>query len=171
MNRVVIIPTGNEVFEGIVIDTDGPMIADTLKDLDDKFVVDLKTAIEDKEDVIAKQIELESSKETCLIVLIGGSGGGHRHSKTLANDFTHSAMDKVLKNKYSTSIYGKNGHLWCRLVCGYSNDTLVINVPGPYNEAKAAIQAFVSIWSNRKCKLKDINKAMCDAVIKQYGNI
>ena len=54
----------------------------------------------------------------------------------MGKDFTHSALERYLDEKSSREIYGKNGHLWCKLICGKKGDTLIVNVPGPYQEAK-----------------------------------
>ncbi len=94
-------------------------------------------------------------------------GGGHRFSSTLGKDYTHSAMEQWLDQKTSRQIYGKNGHMWTNLVCGKKGDCLVVNVPGPLQEAEAAIEAFIQAVG-KSGSIEGINRAMTEAVLAQY---
>ena len=75
-------------------------------------------------------------------------------------------LEKALDKSVNSCLFGKNGHLWCKLVCGYINNTLVINLPGPFVEAKAAMEAFCG--SVKENDINIINKAMAEAVLKEY---
>ena len=163
-----IIPTGDELSEGIVLDTDSPMLMQTLLSINGKMRVTRLAPVIDVQKSIIDAI-IESAKVSDLIVLIGGSGGGHRHSETLGKDFTHSSLEEILSNKFSHEIYGKNGHMWCKLVIGMVKETLVINVPGPFDEAKAAILAFKAEYLKDSRNLENMNKAMIEAVKSEYG--
>lgn len=169
INRAVIIPTGNELKEGIILDTDSPMIMQILLQLNGNCYVIRSKPVEDMEQLIKENIKKYLNEEVDLIILIGGSGGGHRYSKTLGKDYTHSTLEKILDEKYSSKIYGKNGHLWCKLLCGRISKTMVINVPGPFQEARVAMNAFVKAYENDSNNLKEINNKMIEAVKKQYG--
>jgi molybdopterin biosynthesis enzyme len=161
----VILPTGDEIRSGIVQDTDSSEAMRLLVKLNPEIEVTRKSPINDDEQSIKKAVE-EAGKYADLVVLIGGSGGGHRYSDTLSKDFTHTALENVLEKSVNSQLFGKNGHLWCKLVCGYINNTLVVNLPGPFVEAKAAMEAFcMSVKSN---DIEVINKAMAEAVLKQY---
>lgn len=167
MKHIVIIPTGDEVKEGIILDTDSPMIMQMMLMLySDSRIV--KTApVKDTLIGIVSEIEKNISEGADMVILIGGSGGGHRYSSTLGEDYTHSALMDILDEKHATELYGKNGHMWCKLICGTIGDAMVINVPGPYEEAKAAMEAFKE---NQGCgDLKKINEGMAIAVKEQYG--
>ena len=98
---------------------------------------------------------------------IGGSGGGHRYCSTLGKDFTHSALERYLDQRCSREIYGKNGHLWCKLICGKKGPTVIVNVPGPFQEAKAAMVACLKALAEEG-GVEDICKAMAEAVYAQY---
>lgn len=100
-----------------------------------------------------------------LAIFIGGSGGGHRYSATLGRDYTHSALDRLLEGVAARSIYGQNGHLWSRLLCGTRRGARVINLPGPYVEAEAAIRAFCA---HAEADAETTVQAMADAVIACY---
>lgn len=169
INRAVIIPTGDELWEGIILDTDSPMIMQVLLSMNGKCRILRNEPLIDAEDIISHCIASHVNDGVDLIVLIGGSGGGHRHSSTLGKDFTHSSLESLLEVKYATAIYGKNGHMWSKLLCGMIESTVVINVPGPFQEAKAAIEAFRNAYENNPENLEQINLEMVEAVKAQYG--
>lgn len=167
-SKAMIIPTGDEIKEGIVLDTDSPMILQNLIRLNPLCQIFRRAPINDIEAQIAEAVSQASAEAFDLVVIIGGSGGGHRYSATLGKDFTHSALDTLLEPKFSGEIYGKNGHMWCKLLCGCVGDTLVINLPGPFREAQAAMEAFACAYIQDPFDLKAINRAMLEAVTKQY---
>ena len=169
INKAVIIPTGDELKSGIVLDTDSPMIMQVIPSINNNCNIIRNKPVKDAESAITNCIRSYAEQDVDLIVLIGGSGGGHRHSSTLGKDFTHSSLDSVLDIKHTTELYGKNGHLWSKIVCGIINKTVVINVPGPYQEARAAIEAFKRAFEENKEDLKLINARMAEAVKLQYG--
>lgn len=168
LNNVVIIPTGDELKEGIILDTDSPMIMQEIIKLNGKCNILRREPVCDKEDKIIGCIKDYADEKADLIIIIGGSGGGHRYSKTLGKDYTHSSLDLILKEKHSSEVYGKNGHLWSKLLCGKINETLIINVPGPYDEARAVIKSFCSTYKINKDNLRAINVNMMKALIEQY---
>lgn len=166
--NAVIIPTGNEILAGTVLDTSSPYIMQRLiKHFPDCQVTKLCPAA-DEQDVIIKKIDACVQSHPNLIVITGGSGGGHRYSSSLACDYTHSALSECLDNYHVSEIYGKNGHLWCRLVCGFKNDCLVINLPGPYAEASAAFDAFLEAFDMHEIDIVKINNQMINAVYSKY---
>ena len=57
--------------------------------------------------------------------------------------------------------------MWSKLVCGRKGPTLVINVPGPYEEAKAAMQACLD-GMLRGAGVEEISRAMAQAVFEKY---
>jgi len=168
ISKAYILPTGDEMREGVVLDTDSPMIMGELLRMNACCTITRMPPVIDEQGEIIGQIRALSDSGADLIILIGGSGGGHRHSPTLGRDFTHSGMEEILKDCFSTSLYGKNGHLWCKLVCGFLNKTLLINLPGPFVEAQAAIGAFRLTVMEHGLSPKYINERMAQAVKEQY---
>lgn len=162
-------PTGEEIRCGIVADTDSPMIRAQLERLG--FRVTVAPVVDDVEDAIACTIRRAGLAGYGLMVLIGGSGGGHRHDPSLTHDLTHTAMDRLLSDGHATALYGKNGHLWSRLVCGRLGEMLVVNVPGPFQEAQAAIRAFSLLYLGEHTELKALNAAMAAAVCETYETL
>lgn len=169
IQRAVIIPTGDEVKDGTIIDTDSPMIREALQRLHPECSIEIAEAIADEPGLIQERIMTAVNLAADLIVLIGGSGGGHRHNPSLSKDFTHSVLDELLPDAPSGSLYGKNGHLWCRLVCGQIGQTMIINVPGPFVEARAAMEAFAASYKITPDDFKAHNQQMLQAVSRQYG--
>ncbi|WP_300692935.1 molybdopterin-binding protein [uncultured Oscillibacter sp.] len=167
ISKAFILPTGNEIKDGTVLDLDCPKILEKLVKLNPEMVVVRQAPVVDVEKNIVEAMRRCVEDGAELIVLVGGSGGGHRFSPTLGKDYTHSAMEQWLDRKSARQIYGKNGHMWTNLVCGMKGDCLVVNVPGPLREAEAAIEAFAqSVEAGRD--IPAINRAMTEAVFAQY---
>ncbi len=168
VSTAYIIPTGDEICNGVVQDLDSPEImAQIVRAYPVAEVTRICPLVDQEGEIFSKIWEIAEQKEPDLIVLIGGSGGGHRFSSTLGKDFTHLALERYLEQKVSREIYGKNGHLWCKLVCGKKGPTLIVNVPGPYQEAKAAMEACLKELA-KESTVKDICKAMAEAIYAQY---
>lgn len=168
MKSIYIIPTGDEIKEGIVLDLDSPEIMRLAVGRYPQAEVIRTCPIIDIEETILSKISETVDKHPDLVVLIGGSGGGHRFIKTLGKDFTHSALERYLDECSFHEIYGKNGHMWSKLICGKKENTMLINVPGPYIEATAAFEAFLKAYDEKK-SIDDINLAMANAVLSRYG--
>lgn len=168
ISKAIIIPTGDELKAEIVLDTDSPIIMQVLLSMNGNCKITRNEPVVDQESLIIDCIKNYVIQNVDLIVLIGGSGGGHRYSTTLGKDFTHSSLELLLEDKYSSEIYGKNGHLWTKLLCGRIKNTMVINVPGPFQEARAAIKAFKRAYEQDETDLKQINLKVMEAVKAQY---
>lgn len=167
MNKIYILPTGDEIKNRVVLDLDAPeMIRQAVAAYPETEVTRLAPII-DNENAILDKIAETADKKPDLIALIGGSGGGHRFSPTLGKDFTHSALQKYLDEYSSHEIYGKNGHMWTKLFCGKKGGTYVINVPGPFVEAKAAFAAFLKAYAENK-DLDGISRDMAEAVLALF---
>ena len=167
--RVVLMPTGDELRAGTVLDTDSPMVMGELLRLNSSGEICRIPPIADQETLITDEILAGIRNGYDLLILIGGSGGGHRYVASLGRDFTQSALDTLLTEKFTTELYGKNGHLWCKLLCGRLDGSVVMNLPGPVEEAQAAIKAFCAVYRNTPDDLRAINAAMADAVKACYG--
>ena len=168
-SKAIIIPTGDELAAGIVLDTDSPAIIGQLLSLNGNAFVARTSPVIDVEDSITETIKKYTEEGYDLIVLIGGSGGGHRFSTTLGKDFTHSSLESILEDKHEGALYGKNGHMWSKLVIGKLGETLVFNVPGPYEEVLVTIKAFKESYMKDRNNLEEINKSMLSALKSKYG--
>ena len=168
-SKAVIIPTGDELAAGIVLDTDSPAIMGQLLAVNGNAFISRIPPVMDVEDTITSTVKKFSESGYDLIVLIGGSGGGHRFSATLGKDFTHSSLDSILEDRHEGALYGKNGHMWSKFVIGRLGNTVVLNVPGPYEEALATIKAFRQSYTDDSEDLENINKSMLSALKAKYG--
>ena len=165
LEKVFVVPTGNELASGIVLDTDSPMLMQRiLREAPNCQFIRWPIALDDTGS-IASRIRQSVEQAADLIILIGGSGSGHLHSEILGKDCTGESMESLLEESTATALYGKNGHMWSRLVCGRIGECLVVNVPGPYTEAKAAADA---LCENLDGSLEQINSSMAEAVRKCY---
>ena len=167
MKKAYILPTGDEIQNGIVLDLDAPELMGQILRQYPQAEVTRLCPLKDVEDVIFQKITEVAEGAPDLIVLIGGSGGGHRFSPTLGKDFTHTALARYLDEYASHEIYGKNGHMWRKLVCGKKGSTTFINVPGPFVEAQAAIKAFLTAYE-KQATPDEISLAMAEAVFALY---
>jgi len=170
ISKACIVPTGDEIRNGTVIDTDSPMLMQNLLRLDGTMDI-LRTApVADEQGLISRTLEECIGNGCDLVVVIGGSGSGHMHSEILGRDYTYQSMAAVADRIHSTALYGKNGHLWSRLVCAEKGNTMMINVPGPYVEAEAAIRAFCMTYMDESEDPEILNRRMAEAVVRQYGD-
>lgn len=169
IKKAAIIPTGDEIVSGIVLDTDSPAIMGELLGLNGGMLVLRMPPVPDSELAISGAIQGCAASYCDVIVLIGGSGEGHRHSDILGRDVTRSILETQLEEKCTSRLYGKNGHLWSELVIGRLGSALVFNVPGPYEEALAVTRAFTRTFADDSGDLQAMNDAMRDALRAKYG--
>ncbi len=168
-SKAVIIPTGDELAAGIVLDTDSPAVMGQLLAVNPSAFVARTAPVIDKEENITNTIKGFAGEGYDLIILLGGSGGGHRYSSTLGKDYTHTSLDSILEDIHEGALYGKNGHMWSKLVIGRLGNAVVFNLPGPYEEACATIKAFKESYLKSEEDLELINKNMLEALKAKYG--
>ena len=163
LKKVSIIPTGNEINNGVVIDTNSPAIMQIILENFPQCQVTREKPVIDKENKIVEKIDDCVSKDTDLVIIIGGSGGGYRFDPSLAEDYTHSLSEFTARE-----IYGKNGHLWSKIVYGRKDSTAVTNVPGPYVEACAAAKVLIKSLKENIKDSQSICEDMANAVLENY---
>ena len=91
MNRIWIIPTGDEIRNGVVRDLDSPMVMSEMLRIWPMAEIVRTAPVYDEMQEILNMLLSAREDGADLAVLIGGSGGGHRFSPTLGKDFSHSA--------------------------------------------------------------------------------
>ena len=166
MKRVVLMPTGNEISLGTVIDTNSPALMELVLEKYPQACVQRIPPLSDELQKIKQAIAAYQAWD--LIILIGGSGGGKKYDPDLAADMSHLALDSVLQDKFEKSIYGCNGHLWSRLLIGrLSEGGIIANVPGPYVEAVAAGRALIAAIAAGQA-LPVVLEKVAAAVFAQY---
>lgn len=168
INKAIIIPTGDEILKGTVIDTNSPAIMALILERFPWCEVTRITPSVDDENTIITKLKKAIEEKADVIIIIGGSGGGHRFIPNASKDFTHTAILKVFPNSCYKEIYGKNGHLWSKLIAAKEGESLVANVPGPYVEAVAAAKAALDTISEGETDPKIIVEMTSKAVSQQY---
>ncbi len=58
--------------------------------------------------------------------------------------------------------------MWSKLVCGKKGNCYFINVPGPFQESKAAMEAFLAAVEDPQSSIDDLSLYMAQAVFKKY---
>jgi len=135
LKKVCIIPTGDELREGVVVDTNSPAVMREILVRFPLCSVTRKEPARDDQEAIRHCISAVLKEAYDLIFVMGGTGGGKRYDPSLARDETHDAMIHLFPDAVFREIYGSNGHLLCKLVLAIHRGCSVITLPGPYVEA------------------------------------
>ncbi|AEE90350.1 Molybdopterin binding domain protein [Tepidanaerobacter acetatoxydans Re1] len=167
-SKAIIIPTGDEILNGTVVDTNSPAIMALILERFPGCEVTRITPSVDNETTIITKLKRAIEEKADLIFIIGGSGGGHRFIPNAARDFTHTAILKMFPNSCFKEIYGKNGHLWSKLIAAKESNSLLVNVPGPYVEAVAAAEAALDSILKGETDPQIIVERTSEAVSRQY---
>jgi len=167
MKKIIIIPTGDEICEGILIDTNSPKIIARLIEKYPTASIKRNKPVRDKKKLITKAINQSVQKNYQLILTVGGTGGGGKSTKSLANDYSHESILKLASDYETISIYGYNGHLWSKIVVALIKNSLIITLPGPQIEALAALDAALNSINEPLDKRK-ICDNIANAVINKY---
>ena len=138
---IVLIPTGDEVVSGLIIDTDSPAImGEAIRRWPGSSIL-RHPPVKDEEDVIKSAVKAHVEAGAWLVVVIGGSGGGHRFTDTLAPDYSCGALKGLFPGATTGEVWGSNGHLFSAMSVSRHAGGWAINVPGPQAEAMAAFKA------------------------------
>jgi len=164
---VSLIPTGDEVASGVIVDTDSPAIMQLALERWSGCMVKRLPPQKDDEGEIASSIRSEVCLGSELVIVIGGSGGGRAFASTLAPDRSHSGIKQVFPQASASEIWGSNGHLFCEMLVARHDAGWVINVPGPLPEAVAASRAAMDAIGDG-LEPDHIVRRMADAVVAQY---
>lgn len=169
MRECVVVPTGDEIVSGVIVDTNGPAISAVVRSCFPDCHVTVLPAVPDSRNAIRGTAISCAECGADLVILTGGSGGGQRFDPSLAVDCTHDTLFDLLNGPFVRELYGSNGHLWARLVAGTLRATTFLNVPGPYAEAVAAAEAVVrSIGDCGRIDAQRIVDVAASAVLAQY---
>lgn len=166
MEEVVVIPTGDEIRKGTVLDTNSPRIMElVLGYWPDCRIVRSIPPFDVKEEI---QKEIRNwGKGSGIIFLTGGSGGGRMFNSGLAVDCTHAAALELLPDGEAVEIIGSNGHLFAKIVVGIFEDKLVVTLPGPTTEAVSGAKAILANLSGQ-IDCKRLAQSVARAVLAQY---
>ncbi len=131
-------PTGDELCQGIVTDTNSPAILGEILARFPLCCVIRTSPLPDDRQEIKRAIQKNCDQGYDLTILIGGCGGGFDFDLSLAPDRTRQAMLELFPEAFKREIFGTNGHLLSTIVLHVEpNSRTVINIPGPHVEALA----------------------------------
>ncbi|MGI6097558.1 MAG: molybdopterin-binding protein [Dethiobacteria bacterium] len=168
LKRVKILPTGSEIADGTVVDTNSPGIIElVIKEFPCCEVLRLPPVVDERESLKAA-LKAALSDQPDLLFTIGGTGGGRKYVPGLAPDFTAATLAELFAGKMEEiDIYGYNGHLWTKIVAASRGATLIVGLPGPYTEALAGAEAALKAAAAGG-DYKEIALRVAEAVKKQY---
>ncbi|ABB15061.1 molybdopterin-binding protein [Carboxydothermus hydrogenoformans] len=167
IEEVVIIPTGGEIKQGIVLDTNSPKLMELiLKKWPDCKVIRTPPP---EDDISAIQKEVKKwGKCKGIIFITGGAGGGKKFNSGLTVDCTHVAVLELIQNAESVEIHGSNGHLLAKIVVGKYEEKVIITLPGPTVEAVSGAKAALKVLDKGLLDCKVIAFEVADAIFSQY---
>jgi len=169
MKEIVIIPTGDEIKKGTVLDTNSPRIMELVLAFWPACKIVRAAPPADVKEEIQNEIR-HWGKGRGIIFLTGGSGGGRAFDCGLAVDCTHTALAELLPNSEAVEIVGSNGHLMAKIVAGVFEDKLVVSLPGPTVEAVSGAKAVLESLAENNIDCKKIAGKAAQAVFAQYGS-
>lgn len=112
--KAVIIPTGDELASGIVLDTDSPAIMGQLLAINGNAFVARCAPVVDKEASITETVRDFSHRDSTLLCLLGAAAADIRYSSTLGKVSRTRPLTVFLQTSMSASCTAKTG------ICGAS---------------------------------------------------
>lgn len=162
-----LVPIGDEVAAGIIVDTDSPAIMQLALERWPGCTVKRLPPCRDLKSEITEVVREEIARGSQLVLVIGGSGGGDRFDAALAPDMSHSAIRRLFPEAATSQIWGSNGHLFCEMTVAAHGGGWAVNVPGPQLEAVAAAEAAMDAII-AGLPIHDVVRKMAEAVARQY---
>ncbi len=147
--RAIVFSTGSEVKEGLIKDTNSPLIKEELTKLG--YDVTVGGVLDDDEYVISNSIQRALDNGYGLIIFTGGVGAE-------AKDKTIEGLLRVDPNAATPYIVkydkGKGRHFkdGVRIGVGRVGESLIIALPGPTDEVKIGLNALIRGLNNNLSK-------------------
>lgn len=141
--KFIIIPTGDEILKGLVVDQNSPIIAGMIiKAIPGSTIFRTKPASDNKEHILSI-IRQNLSKKPDYIIITGGTGGGKKFSDQLSKDLVHDVLKENFQDIHYRNIFGQNGHLFSTLTIANSENTKILSLPGPKDECTSLFRLFL----------------------------
>jgi molybdenum cofactor synthesis domain-containing protein len=138
--RAIIFSTGFEVKEGIIKDTNTPMIGERLEK--EGYAVTKGRPLNDDEDQIASNIIDAISMGYGVIIITGGVGAEDK-DKTVEGILkvdSNAATPYIIRYEIGKGRHVKDG---VKIAVGRAGETTIIALPGPTEEVKLCLEAVV----------------------------
>ena len=136
MSRVKVFPTGGEVLNGAITDTNSPLIKQELEK--SGYRVSIGETIPDEEAAIAGIIETEIDRGYGVIITTGGVGAEAKDRTIEATERLdpEAAVQWIVKYQKQ----GRHVKEGVRIGVGKVGKALVINLPGPTDEVESCLE-------------------------------
>jgi len=138
--RAIIFPSGSEIQEGLIQDTNTPYIKKRLAE--EGFTVTTGNALEDNTEFIVSALAAATNEAFGIIVTTGGVGAEHkdRMIEALQALDPNAATPYIMRYEKGTGRHEKDG---VKIGVAQRDPSLVVALPGPHEEAKIGIEAII----------------------------
>lgn len=138
--RAIIFPSGSEIQNGLIQDTNTPYIRERLTE--EGFTVTTGIVLDDNTESIASALAAATNEGFGIIVTTGGVGAEHkdRMIEALQALDPKAATPYIMRYEKGTGRHEKDG---VKIGVAQRDPSLVVALPGPHEEAKIGIEAII----------------------------
>lgn len=152
LKRVKIFPTGEEVREGTVKDTNSPFIKDSFES--EGYTCSIGKTQPDDVHIIRNNIENAISEGYGIIITTGGIGAEEKDKTVEATErLDPNAATPYIVKYEKTGRHVKEG---VRIGVGKTGKALIINLPGPHEEVKECVNVLLDELGNENYNKESI---------------
>lgn len=153
--RVIIFPTGFELKENLIEDTNTPYLKNLLEE--EGYKVTVGDIIEDDIDIMTYKLSDAVSRGFGLIITTGGVGAEDKDKsvESVLNIDPTAATPYIVKFKKGTGRHIKDG---VKIAVGQVGPTYIVSLPGPNDEVKVASKALLEGLKNHYTKTQMAQK-------------
>lgn len=163
LNRVKVFPTGNEVIEGVIEDTNSPYIKDKFED--NGYTVSIGRALPDDKNTITNNIENAIFEGFGIIITTGGVGAESKDKTVEATErLDPEAVTPYIVKYDKTGRHAKEG---VRIGVGKTGQALIINLPGPNDEVKDCVKIILKELEEGNYNKETIANLLVDRLRKR----
>lgn len=147
--RVIVFPTGFEVMQGMIKDTNSPYLQELFTESGYKVIIG--PVIEDDLSVYAFQLSDALSSGYGLIITTGGVGAEDKDKSVEAvlQADPQAAVEYIVKFQQGSGRHVKDG---VRICVGQVGPSLIVTLPGPHDEVRIAAPVLLECLQNKDSK-------------------
>jgi molybdopterin biosynthesis enzyme MoaB len=163
--RVTVFPTGFEVIQGMIQDTNTPFLLQTLND--NGFLAESGSPLADDPDIITGKLRLELEKAKGWIITTGGIGGEMK-------DLVIPAMELLALEKNIAPIVcfqHSFGSAAVRIFVGRVDHTFLVALPGPHVEVRACIDILLSYMKREHIDMNQLAEDLAESVRQRWTHL
>lgn len=138
--RAIIFPSGSEIQNGLIQDTNTPYIRERLAE--EGFTVTTGIVLDDNTESIASALAAATNEGFGIIVTTGGVGAEHkdRMIEALQALDPKAATPYIMRYEKGTGRHEKDG---VKIGVAHLSPSFIVALPGPHEEAKIGIEAII----------------------------